>query len=303
MKYIVYCTRNTKNSKIYIGVHKTLTPFEFDGYLGNGISVHNKTIRPTTAFQTAVKKYGHDSFVRTTLAVLNTEEEAYSLEAILVDNNFLKRKDTYNMVLGGKSADWDILLKPVVQYNLEGKLLNRFDTITIAADTTTTRPFDINKACINHSISCKGYFWRYYTGANESISIPASIQEITRSLPVIQYSKVGYKIKEWNTISDAAKSLHIDKSSISGVCKGYKGRKLTGGYQWRYKTDNLQSLDSIETSGGIVRKILQLTTENVLVAIHTSITEAEQLTGVSRTSIHKGLVSGNVVASFKWEYA
>lgn len=303
MKYIVYCTRNTKNSKIYIGVHKTLTPFEFDGYLGNGITVHNKSIKPTTAFQTAVKKYGCDSFIRTTLAVFNTEEEAYSLEAILVNADFIKRKDTYNMVLGGKSADWDILLRPVVQYNLEGKLLNRFDTISIAADTITAKPFDINKACIDHSISCKGYFWRYYTGTNEIISIPTSIQEITRSLPVVQYSKVGYKIKEWNTISEAAKSLHIDKSSISGVCKGYKGRKLAGGYQWRYKTDNLQSLDSIETSGGTVKKILQLDSNNVLLAIHDSITIAEQLSGVSRKSIHKGLATGNVVASFRWEYA
>ena len=37
MKYIVYLTTNTANKKIYIGVHRTETPYDFDGYLGNGI--------------------------------------------------------------------------------------------------------------------------------------------------------------------------------------------------------------------------------------------------------------------------
>lgn len=34
MKYIVYKTTNIVNQKIYIGVHQTLNPDKFDGYLG-----------------------------------------------------------------------------------------------------------------------------------------------------------------------------------------------------------------------------------------------------------------------------
>ena len=36
MKYIVYQTINVVNNKVYIGVHKTETPYIFDGYLGCG---------------------------------------------------------------------------------------------------------------------------------------------------------------------------------------------------------------------------------------------------------------------------
>ena len=32
-KYIVYMTVNMQNKKFYIGVHKTDTPYTFDGYL------------------------------------------------------------------------------------------------------------------------------------------------------------------------------------------------------------------------------------------------------------------------------
>ena len=37
MKYIVYKTTNVLNGYIYVGVHKTLNPESFDGYLGCGI--------------------------------------------------------------------------------------------------------------------------------------------------------------------------------------------------------------------------------------------------------------------------
>jgi len=39
-KWIVYLTTNLVNKKIYVGVHKTLTPDVFDGYIGCGINIH-----------------------------------------------------------------------------------------------------------------------------------------------------------------------------------------------------------------------------------------------------------------------
>lgn len=39
MKYIVYITINTKNNKLYIGVHSTEDPTLFDGYIGCGVNI------------------------------------------------------------------------------------------------------------------------------------------------------------------------------------------------------------------------------------------------------------------------
>ena len=53
IKFIVYCTTNTVNKKIYIGVHKTSNPDVFDGYLGCGVKITQPStyMNPKTAFQ------------------------------------------------------------------------------------------------------------------------------------------------------------------------------------------------------------------------------------------------------------
>ena len=103
-KYIVYQTTNKINHKIYIGVHQTAKPLDFDGYIGCGVNIYNSSTYkyPKTHFQKAVKKYGIDAFERSTLKIFNSLEDALDLERWLVDKAFLNRPDTYNMVLGGK---------------------------------------------------------------------------------------------------------------------------------------------------------------------------------------------------------
>ena len=103
IKYIVYQTVNLVNGKIYIGVHKTHTPEKFDGYLGCDVDINRpQTFKhPKQPFQFAVVKYGFKNFRRTTLQEFDTAEEAYTLEKQLVNEEFIKRKDTYNVCLGG----------------------------------------------------------------------------------------------------------------------------------------------------------------------------------------------------------
>jgi len=107
MKYIVYQTTNKINGKLYIGVHKTENPNIFDGYIGNGIYVGYKLENPKTAYQHALKKYGYNSFIRTTLKVFDTEEEAYKLEGELVTLDFIRQDNNYNIKTGGIHGCWN----------------------------------------------------------------------------------------------------------------------------------------------------------------------------------------------------
>lgn len=88
MSHIVYKIVNLTNNKIYIGVHKTDNVN--DGYMGSGKLIHR-----------AIKKYGIDNFEKRILYITEYEELAYNLERSLVTEEFISRKDTYNLKLGG----------------------------------------------------------------------------------------------------------------------------------------------------------------------------------------------------------
>lgn len=88
MLYTVYKTTNTVNGKIYIGVHKTEDPN--DGYLGSG-----------EALSHALRKYGRQAFKKEVLHVFDNPEDMRSKERELVNDSFVKRADTYNLMRGG----------------------------------------------------------------------------------------------------------------------------------------------------------------------------------------------------------
>jgi len=102
--YLIYETTNTVNGKKYRGVIKCDKPHST--YIGCGVhsqrSAENLNKYASTLFRKAVVKYGYDKFVREDLMYVDTRWEAYYIESLLVDEAWVKRKDTYNMIPGGK---------------------------------------------------------------------------------------------------------------------------------------------------------------------------------------------------------
>ena len=89
--YLIYQITNNINGKIYIGKHET---FKIDdNYFGSGIKI-----------QAAIKKYGLENFTKTILFDLQNEDEMNLLEMMVVTWDFCKRKDVYNLTIGGKGT-------------------------------------------------------------------------------------------------------------------------------------------------------------------------------------------------------
>lgn len=88
MFYTIYKIVNKINEHFYIGAHQTEDLN--DDYYGSGELIKK-----------AIGKYGKENFEKVILFTFDTAEEMYAKEAELVDKEFVKRSDTYNIRTGG----------------------------------------------------------------------------------------------------------------------------------------------------------------------------------------------------------
>src|SRR5574343_83136 len=89
--YLLYKTTNLINGKIYIGIHKTKDVN--DGYIGSG-----------KLLLRAVEKYGKENFNTEILLDCLSLQDLLKLEAEIVNEDFIRRNDTYNITTGGYSG-------------------------------------------------------------------------------------------------------------------------------------------------------------------------------------------------------
>ena len=163
MEYIVYETTNLVNNKFYIGVHKTENSNIFDGYIGCGVYIQHPSsyMNPKTLFQFAVKKYGIKNFRRKVLKVFNNVDDALKLEAELVDINFIKRTDTYNIALGGIEIDiTQFSYHSIYKYSASGKLVDSYESVTEAAKDAGCEEKTIYRA-IKSGMKRGDYYYSY----------------------------------------------------------------------------------------------------------------------------------------------
>lgn len=213
MKYIVYKTTNLINGKIYIGIHKTLNPLKFDGYLGCGvISTQPYTYENAkTKFQCAVKKYGPKNFLRSTLAIFDTEEEASLLEETLVDYKFLQREDVYNMVLGGVYGCPEYLKTRVYRYDLNGNYIEEFESFADASQHLKC-DYTLISYAVRKKAKAKDSFWS--TIKVDKLDLKDYNKGNNHQIPIFYYNKSGEYLGEFKNQTIASKQLNVSCSSI-----------------------------------------------------------------------------------------
>lgn len=206
MKYIVFLTVNKENGKSYIGVHETEDPLAFDGYIGDGAwtnvpGSYNKCKMPLHG---AVLKYGTSAFMRVTLAIYESREEALDMLSLLATDGFARREDTYNTVAGPMRC------KRLYRFDYDGNLLGVYNNPD-------------EKMCLSAAArtNYKGSFWSSEKEINTGL-----YKTYTADL-VYQYNRDDVLLNVFDTPADAAVKLDIPRDAIAnamfkgGFCHGY----------------------------------------------------------------------------------
>lgn len=118
---------------------------------------------------------------------------------------------------------------------------------------------------------------------------------------IVQYTKQGVFVKEWCSANEVERTLGINCSSISKVCRKESTRKTAGGYIWRFKGDDDISLNYNKKS-----KVVQISKYGEKIRIFDSIIEAGILLGISSCNIggvcQKRRRGFNYAGGYIWRY-
>lgn len=231
MNWIVYLTTNKENGKLYIGVHKTANPNEFDGYIGNGIKVGNTLKNPKTIFQKALKKYGYQAFIRTTLFVYDNPEDAYTKEAELVTPEFIKKDNNYNMTEGGLHGN--IKCKPVYQYTLKGELVKIWELGQVSIIDELGYGKNELIWALTQKVELHQHYWSLIPITDFSDF------KKRKEYYLYKFDLKGNLVEVFENIAEASKILNINYNSLKSIIQNkYK-------YMDHYWTTNVDSIDEI----------------------------------------------------------
>jgi hypothetical protein len=175
-------------------------------------------------------------------------------------------------------------LKSVNQYDLSGNYIKTYKSIAEAEKVT-----NINIQIKNKSSG--GFTWKY---SEDKSPIEYKNNKIKL---VIQYDLLGNKIKEFNSIAEAAKLTNSNSSRISACCNNKI--KSSNNYIWKYKET---FVDKYVNNKHNKKTINQYDLLNNYIKTYNSISEAERENNINNIN-HCLSGKRKTAGGYKWKYA
>ena len=153
----------------------------------------------------------------------------YSIEISKIMGE-LDSKNKDNKLEGNKE-------KPVFQYSLEGKYINKYKSRADAERANNIYKGKIKEVIGKRHLTAGGYIWSDYELTEEEIREKVNrinnskVSKLQGNSKLSQYTRDNIFIKYWSTMSEASRELGIPVSSISLCCKG--NYKTAGGFVWK----------------------------------------------------------------------
>ena len=288
----IYKFENKINGMIYIGQAIDLKA-RYKKHLKNILDLTHKE-----DFYKALREFGIENFSYEILEQFNEfdQDKLNTLECFYIDKFNSLIPYGYNMVPGGTNGAGLAKGKSVIQFDLQGQQIAKFQSAHEAARVTGINFGSICACCRNEISHTKNYQWKYLE--DNKIIEDISSKVIIKNQIVLQYSLDGSFIQEFNSLKEASEKTNISKGIICNVCNG-KG-KTAGGYIWRYKINPLKSNESIK---GKNRQVLQFDKQGNFIKEYESITQASKETNTGLGNIQQVCAGKRKTANnYVWKY-
>lgn len=285
--FIIYETTCIVNNKIYIGVHETNTPEEFDGYIGNGINIYNRKYNidnPKFPFHFAVRKYGLHNFKRKTLFTFETAEEAYKKEEELVTEEFIQQETNYNICVGGKHPT--AIHKKLYQFDYEGNLVNTYDYALLGAKLNDINPKTLQTA-IHNKRGTQGFYWSYEP------KIDLTEYGHKKFLKYYVYDFEGNFVKEFDSNAECVAFLDTNRGNLTRAIK--LSNKINGYFISTEKYNKLQI-----TVTKLTGKLNRYTLDGKYIDSFRTVKEAKEKLGLKLCSISTAIKLGRQCNGYRW---
>ena len=264
-----------------------------------------------TVYFLFVKKFNLDD---RKIKVSTKDEDPFHIRP---NNLFLTSTDVYMKkayrLKRRKRESFGNQCQPVSQYDLKGRWLNTYQSISTAAQGAKASSGHILKSINESEGVASGYIWRLGNEKSDLRKIPKRVSikiasHKFHSTPVSCYDLEGQKIKEYRNIKTAAKSLCIQPNSIRKVIIGES--ISAGECYWKLGPGPQKiSLTGIkrkirETKINIWRPVTQCALNGDRIKSYDSITQAAEATGLHNMNISGALRSKaqRTAGGFLWIY-
>ena len=209
-----YITTNLLNNKQYIGTHSTSNID--DGYLGSG-----------KLMLRAIKKYGKEGFKREVLCKCETIEEAYVNESIFIEKYNTLQPNGYNIspkgghgIMGSMAEE----TKRKISKTKMGEKNPMYGRLGKDNPNYGKHPSEETRKRMSESRRGKKAYWYGKTGRNNP-----------NSKPLLQYTKDGLFIREWECAREVQRVLGFHNYNVSRCALGKRFTAYK--FIWKFKTD------------------------------------------------------------------
>lgn len=274
------------------GVYESKKVYQYDRHTGKFIDIWENTIS-----------------IEKKLKIPNTHISAICLGKMKTSHGFFFSYIYLGEFLPNEiyqKINTDDCVRKIAQYDLEGKFLNEYSSLTLANKSV--------KSNINmNGFTSHGYIWKYIDESNDyknNLSQEELDSRLNRpdinAKECYQYTLNGKFIRSFESTTKAAKSINCGQSNIAATCR--KETANSSGYIWRFADKYEYGKDLDEKDYKRIHKsskgVSQYSLDGEYIQNFENITKAANYIGCSTNEISKVCLRKNKTShGYIWRYS